>query len=110
MKDYVNEPWVQILRDEVAKAGSQARVGERIGYSAAVINRVLKGNYNGTVEKVKAKVEGAFMGAVVECPVIGEIPRDRCISHQGKRFAATNPMRVQLHRTCPSCEHNRRKP
>jgi hypothetical protein len=46
-----------------------------------------------------------LMGAVVECPVIGEIPRQRCIEHQRRahRFAATNPMRVQLSKACRVC-------
>lgn len=108
-KELINEPWVETLRNEVAKAGSQEKAGKRIGYSAAVVNQVLKGTYSGDIEKVKAKVEGAFMGAVVDCPVIGEIPRNRCIDHQGKKFAATNPMRVQLHRACPGCAHRQHR-
>lgn len=104
-----HEDWIDVLRREVKKSGSQARVGERIGYSSSVINQVLKGSYTGNIEKVKAKVEGAYMGAVVDCPVVGEIPRDRCIEHQGRKFAATNPMRVQLHRACPHCEHRQHK-
>lgn len=108
-KEWFNEPWVESLRNEVVKAGSQEKAGERIGYSAAVVNQVLKGSYTGNIEKVKAKVEGAFMGAVVDCPVIGEIPRNRCVDHQGKKFAATNPMRVQLHRSCPTCDHRQHR-
>lgn len=94
--------WIDALRIEVEKAGSQARVGEMIGYSAAVVNQVLKGVYKGDIEKVRAKIEGAFMGATIDCPVVGEIPRNRCIDHQSRPFAATNPMRVQLYRACRS--------
>jgi hypothetical protein len=98
--------WIRILRAHCARS-SQVRVAEQIGYSSTVVNQVLKGTYPGNWEKVRASVEGALMGATVDCPVIGEIPRNRCIDHQNRRqFAATNPLRVRLHRACRTCEHN----
>jgi hypothetical protein len=43
----------------------------------------------------------------VDCPVIGDIPRQACIAHQRRkgRFAATNPARVALAKACKRCEH-----
>lgn len=99
--------WLNVLR-AACKRTSQAKVAAQIGYSPAVVNQVLKGAYTGNIDKVRAKIEGALMGATVECPVIGEIPRDRCVDHQNRRqFAATNPLRVQLHSACQECPNSK---
>jgi hypothetical protein len=68
---------------------------------------VLKGTYKGDVSSVQRAVEGALMGMTVECPVIGDLPRNRCLEYQRQPFAATNPMRVQLSRACPTCPNRR---
>lgn len=95
--------WIDALRHE-ANRTSQGAAAVRIGYSPAVVNQVLKGTYKGDLSRVEEAVRGAIMGAMVECPVIGEIPRNRCIDHQRRSsFAATNPLRVQLYRSCPVC-------
>jgi hypothetical protein len=96
--------WITVLRETCA-AKTQAAVAEQIGYSATVVNQVLKGTYKGDLSRVKKAVEGALMGLTVECPVIGEMPRNRCLDYQRQGFAATNPLRVQLSRTCPTCPH-----
>jgi len=100
--------WKQALRDECRRT-SQARAAQLIGYSPAVVNQVLKGTYKGDYRAVEEAVRGALMGATVDCPVIGEMPRNRCIEHQRRAsaFAATNPLRVQLYKTCPTCEHSK---
>lgn len=103
-----NEPtWLQVLRETAAPKGGQARAAERIGYSPAVVSQVLKGTYKGDLKAVQQKVEGALMGLTVDCPVIGELPRNRCLEYQRQGFAATNHMRVQLSRACPECPNRR---
>lgn len=97
--------WLAVLESECQKR-TQRVVATELGYSPSVINQVLKGTYPGDNEKVRAKVEGMYMGATVMCPVVGAIPRNRCIEQQGRPFAATNPMRVQMYRTCPTCPNN----
>lgn len=97
--------WLTVLHDECKKR-NQRVVATELGYSQSVINQVLKGTYGGDNDKVRAKVEGLYMGATVMCPVVGAIPRNRCIEQQGRPFAATNPMRVQMYRTCPTCPNN----
>lgn len=94
--------WLQALRDACAGM-SQREVGELIGYSESVVSQVLSGKYRGDIKRVRAAVEGGLMGATVDCPVLGVIPRQRCIEHQRRPFAATNPTRVQLWRACRSC-------
>ena len=102
--------WLEVLRAACATPNSsQRKVAERLGYSTSVISQVLGGKYAGDIKAVKAKVEGVFMGATVECPVVGELPRNRCLEYQGRQFAATNHLRVQLSRSCPDCRHNRHR-
>ena len=99
--------WINTLRAE-AERTSQGRAGAKIGYSATVVSRVTGGTYQRDLGSVEAAVRGALMGETVDCPVIGEIPRNRCIDHQRKPFSATSPMRVALYRACRAgCPHSR---
>lgn len=100
--------WVDVLRDACRHA-TQATVARRIGYSPTVVNQVLSGTYNGDLISVQAAVEGGLMASMVDCPVIGEIPRQRCIEHQRRPFTPTNPTNIQLYHACPLCEHSIRK-
>ncbi len=53
-------------------------------------------------------VEGALMGMTVTCPVLQEIPANRCLEIQNQPFAATNPVRVRLYHACRSgCPNSR---
>ncbi|HMM24256.1 MAG TPA: helix-turn-helix transcriptional regulator, partial [Pseudoxanthomonas mexicana] len=70
--------WVEVLRAHCAQT-SQRKVAERLSYSTSVINQVLNGKYNGDLKAVQTKVEGVFMGLSVNCPVVGDLPRDRCL-------------------------------
>lgn len=101
--------WIDAMRTECQRT-SQRHVAQLIGYSPATVSQVLNGTYNGDLSSIEQAVRGALMGATVECPVIGEIPRNRCIDHQRRagKFAATNPLRVQLHHQCPLCPHANR--
>lgn len=96
--------WKVVLAD-ACKQSSQSAVAKRIGYSAAVVSQVLKGSYKGDEARVQQAVEGALMGLTVDCPVLGEIPRHVCLEYQKREFAATNPVRVRLYHTCPTCPH-----
>lgn len=100
------QDWLTVLRQQCEKS-SQARVAKRLQLSTATISQVLNGTYGGGLDRIQARVEGVFMGVCVECPVLGEIPRDQCVREQGKPFAATNPVRVALYRACrDSCQHS----
>lgn len=83
------------------------KTAEAIGYSATVVSQVLSGTYKGDLKAVQQKVEGALMGLSVDCPVIGELPRNRCLDYQRQPFTATNPMRVRLAQACPTCPNRR---
>jgi len=101
--------WIAVLR-AAAAASSQARIGKRIRYSAAVVNQVLKGTYNGDLTAVEKAVRGALMNETVECPVpgVGEIRKDQCLRFQRQPLKATNQVNVALYRACPECPNNLR--
>lgn len=98
--------WIAVLR-AATQATTQAAVARDIGYSPAVVSQVLKGTYAGDTKRVQQAVEGALMGMTVQCPAIGELRRDRCLDYQRQPFASTNPLRVQLSLTCPTCPQKR---
>lgn len=102
----MSEPWIASLR-QACEASSQSAVATRIGMSPAVVNQVLKGTYLGNLSNVQKRVEGVLMGVSIDCPIIGEIPLNICVDNQSRPFAATNPMRVRLHRACKACPNRR---
>ena len=98
--------WLDVLRS-ACKARSQRAVAADIGYSTAVVSQVLSGSYKGDLRAVRQKVEGALMGLTVDCPVVGDLQRNRCLEYQRQPFAATNHLRVQFSRACPTCPNRR---
>jgi hypothetical protein len=101
--------WIVVLADEVDRT-SLRDVAARLQLGKSTLNEVLRNSYKGRVDNVEAKVRGAFMGDTVECPVLDEIAVDLCLINQRLPFSTANPIRVALHRACPTCRHNRTKP
>ena len=99
--------WVEVLRAECSRT-SQKKAADRIGYSPAVVNQVLKGTYKGDITAVEQAVTGALMNATVNCPVMGPMLGDMCLENQKKDFAATNPMRLKLYKACRNGCPNKR--
>lgn len=100
--------WLEALQSR-AEMTSLAVVAHEIGYSKATISRVLNGCYGGAIEAVKNAVKCKYLNNLVECPLLGEIESSTCQSHQCRPFAATNPMRVQLHHACKTCPNRKEK-
>lgn len=98
--------WIDRMAEECARS-SQKAVADRIGYSATVVNQLLKGKYKGDLVAIEAAFRGAYMRLTVECPVLGTLPANECLEHQKLPFAATNPQRVRLFRACRECKHRR---
>lgn len=99
------EAWLDALAAAAAAHG-QGAAAKAIGYRPSVVSQVLKGSYKGNLSAVRRAVEGAFLGATVDCPVLGDIPAQRCRKIQagrGTRPSATTPERVKLWRACPAC-------
>lgn len=101
--------WIAELAELAETQGLNA-CASRLGYSAAVISQTLSNTYRGNLSNVEGKVRGALMGATVDCPVLGQIGRDVCLSWQAKERATTNAMRARLYRACrDGCPHSRLK-
>lgn len=99
--------WIEQLAQEATRT-SGAAVAMRLGYTAPVISGVIRRSYAGDLIAVEQKFRGAFMGATVECPVLSEIGRDRCLEEQKKNFIGTSAVRTKLFRACRSgCPHSR---
>jgi hypothetical protein len=98
--------WIEVLRAACA-ASTQPAIAARIHYSTTVVNQVLKGSYKGNLQRIERAVQGALMGSVVDCPVVGSIPQQKCMEHQRAPFRATNHMAVQLYNACRGgCPHS----
>jgi hypothetical protein len=100
-------PEIEALAVEAQKTSGTA-VAKRLGYSPALISQLISGRYPGDVDLAKARIRGALMGEQVECPVLGSIPRDRCINESLRPFAATNSIRARLFHACKICPLNAR--
>ena len=96
--------WVKVLaaRCDVLTQGA---VGREIERSSAVVNQVLSRSYRGRMDLVEQLVRGRYMKAIVDCPVLGQIPKNDCVVNQqlARRFKATNPLRVKLFQACAGC-------
>lgn len=99
--------WVKVLAKSCDRI-NQKQTGFLIGYTAPVVNAVLKNKYKAGLKGVQTAVEGALMAATVDCPVVGELAANICLKYQKRRFAATNPERVKLYRACRGgCRYSR---
>lgn len=101
--------WIDVLRDACEQQGQPA-IAKQIGYSPGAICSVLKGTYKADTSRIQQAVEGALMQHTVECPLLGDLPRDACVRNQRANksgIRTTNPMHVQLSRMCPTCTHRR---
>ncbi len=97
---------IEMLHDAVKTHGSQAKVGKMLDYSTATISQVLSGNYKGGLETFLARVEEVFGTRIIPCPLLGDIPLNRCVRERRRQFSTSNPLRVQLYRECRRCQFN----
>lgn len=101
--------WIVALAQLADSSGLDA-AGAAIGYSGSAVSTVLRNRYAGDVERVAEKARGALLGAVVICPVIGEMTRDTCLDWQQKPKAATSAYRMRMYHACRNnCPHFRTK-
>lgn len=99
--------WVEALAREASQTTSAA-AADRIGYSGAVVSSVLANKYKGRLDNVEARVRGALMGETVNCPVLGDITRDRCLDEQKCGFSTSSSVRARIYRACRAgCQNSR---
>lgn len=104
-QDWHDAEWVRTLRAAVERDGQRA-VARVLGCSRALVSQLLSGRYSSPTEKWKRRVEAEYDRDRVPCPILGEISAERCRSEREKGFRATNPLRVKLSQTCPTCPMN----
>lgn len=99
--------WIDVLARKCLEM-PQVRVADRIGYSPAVVSQLLRARYKGNVAAVEDAVRGAWMGATVNCPVVGVMRTDVCRQWQAKSrdFKPTNSNRVRMFYACADCPLN----
>lgn len=99
--------WVKRLAREADDTGQPA-TAKRIDYSVSTVSQIISNSYRGDLPRVEEMVRGALMSATVECPVLGEIGRNRCLREQDEPFRATSAYRAQLYHACRSgCPHSK---
>lgn len=98
--------WIAVLRAEADRT-SRAKAGRRIGYKATTVSQILSGTYTARPDAIQKAVEGALMSGTLDCPVLGTIATDQCLTFQKRPLASAHPARVKLARTCPGCPHSR---
>ena len=101
-----NKDRLDLLREAVDSAGSQAKVGRRLGYSSTTISQVLSGDYGGMVDAVLTRVEEVYGKTEILCPVLGEILYPTCVEERRKPFTTANPHRVRMYQACRRCPVN----
>lgn len=105
----MTDDWLTALR-EACQASSQSAVARRLGVSASMVNQALKGTYKGDIERLQALVEGSLMSQTVDCPATGDMPKHKCLEHQGRprSMAFVNPYFSKLYLACRSgCPHSK---
>jgi hypothetical protein len=102
--------WILALAEEASRSSAKA-VAMRLDYSTSVISTAIANSYPGDLGRLEQIVRGAFMGATVACPVLGEIGRDRCLAEQKEPFRSSSATRAQLFHHCNTpgrCPHSKK--
>ncbi|ACF01871.1 putative transcriptional regulator [Rhodopseudomonas palustris TIE-1] len=100
--------WIEELAKEANRITARS-IAKRLGYSNATISYVISRSYKGNLKRVEETVRGALMGVTVDCPIVGEIGRDRCLEEQKMGNTGASPNRARLYHSCRSgrCPHSR---
>lgn len=99
--------WVEELASYADGHGLKS-AGTVISYSPATVSQVISNSYRGDLARVEEMVRGALMAVNVTCPVLGEIGRNACLSHQKAPLSTASPSSVRLFHACRGkCSHRR---
>lgn len=104
--------WVAELAAYADQHGAKP-TGAAIGYSNSAVSVVISqgsGFEKFDLDRIEQAVRGGLMGLTVECPILGDIGRDRCLQEQQEPFRSTSSFRAQIYHACRSgCDHARQK-
>jgi hypothetical protein len=99
--------WIVALAEACHKS-SQAAVARQLAVSGGLISQLLSNTYPAGTARIEERVRGLLMRAVVDCPVMGELPTNEC--QDWRRKAASpqlaSPRAVMMCRACMGCAHN----
>lgn len=100
--------WVLALAQACA-ASSQNRVAQDLERSASLVSNVLRRKYPGDMASIEERVRGVYMRAVVECPVFGDLPTDRCQMWRKRSQSPSgrNTQHVWMRKACNRCPVNK---
>ena len=93
---------MQLFEKAVTDKG-QAQVARDMGYSASAVNQVVRGKYQGGLDRFLERAAEVYGKEKVSCPVLGMITLRRCSEERRKPFSTSSPQRVQLFRVCKEC-------
>lgn len=99
---------IQLLK-EACDNTSQSSVAKKIGYSPTVVNLVLKGSYTGDMNKVRRVIRTRLGISHVDCPILGVIENEKCVTEQSKPFSSANSHRVRMFKACMNCPFNTKR-
>jgi hypothetical protein len=91
--------WVAELA-VIADAEGLEGAGKRLGNTGSLVSGVINKKYGGNLVAVEERVRWALMSKTVDCPILGEIDRNRCLEEQQEPFRATSAFRAQLFHAC----------
>ncbi|MCD9148940.1 hypothetical protein [Pseudophaeobacter flagellatus] len=98
--------WIfALVRACDAPGASQNKVAARLSVSAATVSQVLRNSYAGDTARIEARVRATFVDADVDCPAIGTISAESCMSwrDRSKRLGSAAPNVVRMFRACRAC-------
>lgn len=99
--------WIVALADACART-TQTAAARQLGVSGSMLSQALAKRYPGDMAALEQRVRGAFLGSTADCPVLGEIGMDRCLTEQKTPFSAASSVRGRLYRACRAgCPHAR---
>ena len=98
--------WLEILNDEVSKAGSISAVARQLGYSRTAISRILVGKYDGGTGNIQAKVFATYCDRIV-CPhTKTSIAQSECEDFRTRAMPQSDPRKLAHWGTCQTCLFN----
>ncbi|MFH1028855.1 MAG: hypothetical protein V1791_12705 [Pseudomonadota bacterium] len=90
-------------RNDERGTGGAARVAEELGCTDSLISQLRTGTYPSPARKYRQIVE-KYGQETVNCPVVGEMPLERCSRERERPWSSANPTRRAFSQACPACK------
>ena len=91
-------------RNDERGIGGAAKVAAELGTSDSLVSQLRAKSYpSKSSPKWFRKIIEKYGNETIFCPVVGEIPLERCRVERERPYSIANPTRGELSRTCPKC-------